>query len=90
MSDRMPKEWAVMILIEETGDETVARATMTIEGESVGGWGRARKNRVDPSVPRIGDELAAARALSDLSHRILEVAAIEVDQFSAGPVRLHP
>ena len=90
MSDRMPKEWAVMILIEETGDETVARATMTIEGESVGGWGRARKNRVDPSVPRIGDELAAARALSDLSHRILEVAAIEVEQFSAGPVRLHP
>jgi len=89
MSQTTAKEWVAVIRIDETGDETVARATLTIEGETVGGWGRARRNRVDPSVPRIGDELAAARALSDLSHRILEVAAVEVEQFSSGPVHLH-
>ena len=90
MSEHAPKEWVAVIRIDETGDETVARATLTIEDNTVGGWGRARRNRMDPSVPRIGDELAAARALSDLSHRILEVAAIEVEQFSSGPVHLHP
>ena len=83
------KTWIVAIDIEEKGDETEARASLEIEGATLGGWGRARRSPTDPNVPRIGDELAAARALSDLSHRILEVTALEVEQFSSVETNLH-
>ena len=52
------------------------------------GRGSARRNPVDPQVPKIGDELAAARALSDLSHRLLEVAAEDIEQATQDQVRL--
>jgi len=34
-------------------------------GERIAGWGRAGRNPSDPTVPKIGGELATARALSD-------------------------
>jgi hypothetical protein len=71
------------------GDETEARALLEIERATLGRWGRARRSPTDPQVPRIGDELATARALGDLVHRILDVTALEVEQFSAGEVHLH-
>jgi len=83
------KAWTVAVEIEEMGDETEARASLEIEGATIGGWGRARRSPSDPNVPRIGDELATARALGDLAHRILEVTALEVEQFSSGEVHLH-
>ncbi|MDI2125589.1 DUF1876 domain-containing protein [Yinghuangia seranimata] len=43
------------------------------------GWGTARKNPADRDVPQIGDELAAARALSDLAHRLLTVASDDIE-----------
>jgi hypothetical protein len=52
------------------------------------GAGGARRNPVDPAVPKIGDELAAARALSDLSHRLLEVAAADIEQATQDQARL--
>jgi hypothetical protein len=42
------------------------------------GVGRARLNPDDRDVPEIGDELAAARALSDLGHRLLLAAAADI------------
>ena len=81
---------SVELLINETDDETQATASLEIDGATVSGWGRARRNPVDPRVPRIGEELAAARALADLSHRIFDVATIEIEQLSSGEVHLHP
>lgn len=83
------KTWAIGITLNEHGDDTEARATLEIDGAKIGGWGRARRNPRDPNVPRIGDELAVARALSDLSHKILEAATVEVEQFSSAAVHLH-
>lgn len=37
--------------------------------------GHARRNTQDPNVPRIGEELATARALSALSGKLLEESA---------------
>jgi hypothetical protein len=34
-------------------------------------------------VPEIGDELAAGRALSDLAHHLLDVAADDVAAFAS-------
>ena len=88
-TDTQHKVWTVEVMLDERGDETQAKSMLHIDGTSVGGWGRARKSPTDPRVPRIGDELAVARALSDLAHRILDMTAIEIEQFSAGSVHLH-
>ncbi|QYN20311.1 dsRBD fold-containing protein [Amycolatopsis sp. DSM 110486] len=42
----------------------------------------------DRDVPEIGDELAAARALSELAQRLLEVAAGDIEGVTHEPVRL--
>ena len=44
----------------------------------------ARRNPLDPRV-RIGEELAAARALSDLAHKLFDVAANAIERFE-GPL----
>jgi len=38
------------------------------------GEGRSRRNPHDPSMPRVGEELAAARALHDLANHLTEDA----------------
>jgi hypothetical protein len=38
------------------------------------GVGRSRRNPHDPSMPRVGEELAAARALHDLANHLTEDA----------------
>ncbi|MFC4113745.1 dsRBD fold-containing protein [Nonomuraea zeae] len=65
------KEWTVRIDLDEDGDETSARATLTANGGAqVTGSGRARRNPADPAVAEIGDELAASRALADLAAKL--------------------
>jgi hypothetical protein len=83
------KVWTVEVLIDETADETEARAVLDTGETHLGGWGRAKRNPADPQVPRIGEELAAARALNDLSHKLLEVAAHEIEGFEHRSVQVH-
>jgi hypothetical protein len=84
------KVWTVEIEIEETPDgHTEARAHLRGGGEHAGGWGRARRNPTDPELPRVGEELAAARALSDLAHRLLDEAAHAIEQHEGRPARVH-
>lgn len=40
------------------------------------------------NIPEIGDELAAARTLSDLAHQLLEAAANDVEGITREPVHL--
>ena len=40
-------------------------------------------------MPAIGDELAAARALSDLAHNLLDAAAGRIEAFEGHPVKVH-
>jgi len=65
----------IEIRFEEDNSHTVAHASMVLRGATFAGWGRASRNPTDASVPMIGEELAAARALSDLAHTLLEAAA---------------
>lgn len=83
------KVWTVEVLIQETSDKTDAEAVLEIGGERYAGWGRARRNPADPQVPKIGDELAAARALSDLAHKLLEAAAHAIEGYEGHPVQVH-
>lgn len=74
------KSWTVEVALDEQVDQTLAEATLSIEGRTtITGRGMSRRNPSDESVPRIGDELATARALSDLSHQLLDVAAGDIE-----------
>jgi hypothetical protein len=83
------KTWSVRIEIDEHDGRTRAVARLDRDGmETIVGTGLARLNPADRDVPEIGDELATARALSDLSHRLLEVAAEEIEQRSGSRAHL--
>ncbi len=75
------KVWSVEILIGEGSEETEAEAVVHLGERRFAGWGRARRNPVDPQVPRVGEELASARALADLAHKLFEAAVEEIDSF---------
>jgi hypothetical protein len=73
------KKWRVEIDIDEHDGFTHAEARLAaLDTDRLCGIGRARLNPMDPYVPRIGDELAAARALADLSHQLMEAARQDV------------
>jgi hypothetical protein len=73
MSER--KTWTAEIVIEETPDRTDAFVTLRTGDAECTARGHARRNPHDPNVPRMGEELATARALSELSGKLLEESA---------------
>ena len=83
------KVWSVDVILTEDPDETRADAALQIGGQELRGFGKARRNPSDPDVPRIGEELATARALSDLSHRLLHAAASAIEVFEGHRVKVH-
>ena len=52
------------------------------------GLGLARLNPADRDVLEIGDELAVARALSDLGHQPLDAAASDIEHITHQPMHL--
>lgn len=81
--------WSVDISLEETDGDTRAEAWLATRGdEGLRGHGRARCNPADWDVPEIGAELAAARALSDLAHQLLDTAAADIESVTHERVRL--
>ena len=83
------KHWTVDIEIDEHDGRTRAVAGLgSRDGDRLVGVGLARLNPADRDVPDIGDELAVARALSDLAHNLLEVAAGDIEQVTHEPAHL--
>jgi hypothetical protein len=83
------KQWTVTIDIDEHEGHTRAVARLhDRDSERLTGVGLARLDPADRDVPEIGDEIAAARALSDLSHRLLQTATEDVEQSTGLPARL--
>jgi Rv2632c-like len=80
--------WTIRVSFTENDDRTRADAHLQVDQQEWHGWGRARRNPVDPDIPAIGEELAAARALSDLSHLLVDAAAQRIEAFEGHPV--HP
>ncbi|MEV5535765.1 DUF1876 domain-containing protein [Saccharopolyspora shandongensis] len=84
------QRWTVDIDLYEDADHTHAEARLhTRDATDLRGKGKARRNPEDRNVPEIGDELAAARALYDLAHRLLKSAEIDVEQMTGEPAHLH-
>lgn len=82
------KVWSIEVFLTEDPDTTRADAVLQVGDREFRGWGRARRNPTDPDVPRIGEELATARALSELSHRLLHAAAEAIEEFEGRKVVL--
>ncbi len=74
------KQWTVTIDIDEHEGHTRAVARLQDrDTERLTGVGLARLDPADRDVPEIGDEIAVARALSDLGHRLLQAATEDVE-----------
>jgi hypothetical protein len=84
-----PLTWTVVISFSES-DEGRTRADAILSGgpDELRGWGRARRNPDDPELPAVGEEVAAARALADLSHHLLDQAAHRIESWEGHPIHL--
>jgi hypothetical protein len=80
--------WKVDVLLVEEGDITKADAVITGGKRDLRATGVARRNPHDASVPEIGDELAVARALSNLAHQLLERSAQDIEAITHKPTHL--
>lgn len=81
-------KWHVEIFLSEDGHRTRAEAVLrTSAGTELRHEGVAMRNPRDTDVPEIGDELAAARALSGLAHDLFEATVSDIEQNVRQPVQ---
>lgn len=76
------------VILEEDESHTDAVVHLTLKDRGFKGEGRARRNPVDPNIPLVGEELALARALADLSHHLITEAADNLEASIHEPVDL--
>jgi hypothetical protein len=83
-------QWSVSVYVSEADGETDAEARLVMDGdEHLTGRGKARLNPADRDVAKIGAEIAAARALSELAHKLLHAAAADVEGMTHERTHLH-
>ncbi|NUP53331.1 MAG: DUF1918 domain-containing protein [Catenulispora sp.] len=88
VAGRHGKMWHASVLLTEEEGHTVAEATLSTGSHVLHGRGEAQRNPADRDVPEIGDELAAARALVELSRRLVETTAADISAVEGHPVQL--
>jgi hypothetical protein len=79
------QEWVVTVTFTTEDRQTRADAALAGGPDELIGVGRAKRNPDDPEVPAIGHEIAAARALADLSHHLVEEAAHRIESWQGRP-----
>ncbi|GAA2110728.1 hypothetical protein GCM10009841_33010 [Microlunatus panaciterrae] len=73
------REWQVRVSVYESGDDTSAVAVLSGDTPvELTARGFSHRSGHDPAVARIGDEVAAARALRHLADTLLETAASDI------------
>jgi hypothetical protein len=86
----MENNWTINLSFEEDDTRTAATATISAPGSpEIKGHGYARRNPEDRPAPLIGEEIAAARALSNLAHELLERAASDIETSTHRPAQLN-
>jgi hypothetical protein len=78
----------IELAFDEDVDQTRAHALVVVRGVTFTASGRARRNPTDSNVPLVGEELAAARALSELAHRLIEAVTEAISDREGRPVHL--
>ena len=80
------KSWQVDVSIEEHEERTRAKARLSWAGRKLVGVGLARLDPADQPVAQIGDELAVARALADLSNQLFALTSTDIQASTHDPV----
>ncbi|WP_298322057.1 DUF1876 domain-containing protein [Haloactinopolyspora sp.] len=82
-------EWDIDVAFQEDTDRTEATVTLALaDGSQLRAHGTAKRNPDDPARPRIGEEIAAARALADMVHQLMDRAATEIEDITHEPAHL--
>ncbi|WP_327069883.1 DUF1876 domain-containing protein [Kitasatospora sp. NBC_01250] len=85
----MRNNWDVELSFEEDGVNTRCDARLVgSRAPGLAGHGEAVRSSVDRPLARIGEEVAAWRALDDLSHKLRAQAAGEIDDEGRRPAYL--
>ena len=83
-------DWPVSLSVAEADGQTSAEVCLVMPGGGqLAGHGRARRNPADREVARIGAQIAAARAFSDLAGRLLHAAATAIEDSTHERAQLH-
>ncbi|GLF97711.1 DUF1876 domain-containing protein [Streptomyces yaizuensis] len=77
--------WTVGLYLTEEDGTTRARAVLDTGTATLTGRGTAHCSPLDIDIPDIGDELAAGRAMRDLSGRLMRAADRDLEAVGAGP-----
>lgn len=78
--------WHIEIEFDEDDTHTKAALMLRLpDGAELRARGHAYRNPTDQPQPRIGEEIAAARALSDLTHQLFDKAAGEISEVTHKP-----
>jgi hypothetical protein len=85
----MHNQWDVELSFEEDGTHTMCEARLMGErAPGLIGHGDSERSAVDRPVPRIGEEVAAARALEQLSHKLRAQASGDIEDEARRPIYL--
>jgi hypothetical protein len=83
------RQWPLTVVFTEDDRTTRADVVLDVAGRHYHGWGSARRSPTDPDVPRIGEEVAASRALSRLARDLLSAAGEDIAELEHHPVHLY-
>jgi Domain of unknown function (DUF1876) len=88
--NRSKKTWHLDAVVDEHEKRTRAKVRLSWHGNKLVGVGLARLDPADEPVAAIGDELALARALSDLACQLFELTVNDVEASTHKPAtKLH-
>ncbi len=85
-NDQNTKSWQIDVTIDEHEERTRAKTRLRWRGNELVGVGLARLNPADEPVSEIGDELAVARALSDLVNQLFVLTESDIEAHTDEPV----
>ncbi|GGN84685.1 hypothetical protein GCM10010112_64220 [Actinoplanes lobatus] len=85
------RNWTVDVAIDENEEDRRTHAVAVLHSgvrSPVRGEGTAHRAPCDREVPEVGDELATARALSDLAYQLLDMTAADIEAITHRPAHL--
>ena len=82
METRTPDQWTLTIEVQEDEEHCDMVVHLDTGVRKYTGSGRSRRNPADPSLPRVGEEIAAARAFHDLAAALNDDAWAIIEAFS--------
>ena len=83
------KTWSVDIYLYEGEKATAANAVLRSDVPgAVNVRGEAHRRPADPDMPKVGDEVAVARALRRLADRLLEMASHDISDAEGRSISL--